>query len=55
LNESEDGEMGFLLFLAVLGLGVIAFLLYRIDDKLQAIGDMMNKAIKSEEQKRLSD
>jgi len=43
--------MTFLLLLAVLGIG---FLLYRIDAKLQAIGDMMNEAAKSEEPKRLN-
>ena len=43
--------MTFLLLLAVLGIG---FLLYRIDGKLQAIGDMMNEATKSEEPRRLN-
>ncbi len=41
-------------FLAVIGLGLIAWLLYKIDAKLQAIGDMMNEAIKSEEPRRLN-
>ena len=41
-------------FLAVIGLGLIAWLLYRIDSKLQAIGDMMNEAAKSEEPRRLN-
>jgi hypothetical protein len=47
--------MGFLLLLAIVGIGVIAWLLFKIDDKLQAIGDMMNDAVKSEERRRLSD
>ncbi len=47
--------MAILLFLAVVALGVIAWLLFKIDAKLQAIGDMMNEAAKSEEPKRLSD
>ena len=51
LNVLEDGKMTFLLLLAVLGIG---FLLYRIDGKLQAIGDMMNEAAKSEEPRRLN-
>ena len=36
--------MGFLLLLAVVALlGAIAWLLFRIDAKLQAIGDMIHK------------
>ena len=46
--------MGFLLLLAVIALGVIAWLLFKIDAKLQAIGDMMNDATKSEEPRRLN-
>ena len=46
--------MGFLLLLAVVALGVIVWLLFKIDAKLQAIGDMMNDATKSEEPKRLN-
>ncbi|NQU72352.1 MAG: hypothetical protein HQ514_17505 [Rhodospirillales bacterium] len=46
--------MGFLLFLAVVALGVIAWLLFKIDAKLQSIGDMMNEATKSEEPRRLN-
>ena len=45
--------MTFLLLLAVLLLVVVALLLYRIDDKLQSIGDMMHEASKSEEPRRL--
>ncbi len=47
--------MGFLFFLAVVALGAMAWLLYRIDTKLQAIGDMINEASKSEEPRRLTD
>ncbi len=47
--------MGFLLFLTVVGLGVIAWLWYKIDAKLQAIGDMIHDASKPEEQRRLTD
>ncbi len=45
--------MGFLLLLAVLG--VIAWLLFRIDAKLQAIGDMIHNASRPEERGRLTD
>ncbi len=51
----EVGEMGFLLFLAVAALGAIAWLLFRIDTKLQAIGDMIHDASRPEEQRRLTD
>ncbi len=47
--------MGFLLLLAVVALGTIAWLLFKIDAKLQAIGDMIHDASKSEEQRRLTD
>ncbi len=47
--------MGFLLFLTVVALGVIAWLLYKIDAKLQAIGDMIHDASKPEERRRLTD
>ena len=47
--------MGFLLFLAVVALGVIAWLLFRIDAKLQAIGDMIQDASRPEERRRLTD
>ncbi len=35
--------MGFLLFLAVVALGVMMWLLFRIDTKLQSIGDMISR------------
>jgi hypothetical protein len=47
--------MGFLLFLAVIALGTIAWLLFRIDAKLQAIGDMIHDASRPEERGRLTD
>ncbi len=47
--------MWFLLFLAVVALGTIVWLLFRIDAKLQAIGDMIHEASRPEEQKRLTD
>jgi hypothetical protein len=47
--------MGFLLFLTVVALGVIAWLLYKIDAKLQAIGDMIHDASKPEKRRRLTD
>ncbi len=47
--------MGFLLFLAVAALGAIAWLLFRIDTKLQAIGNMIHAASRPEEQRRLTD
>ncbi len=47
--------MGLLLFLAVIALGAIAWLLFRIDTKLQAIGDMIHDASKPEEPRRLTD
>ncbi len=47
--------MGFLLFLAVVALGAIAWLLFRIDTKLQAIGNMIHDASRPEEQRRLTD
>ncbi len=46
--------MGFLLILAVVALGAIAWLLFRIDAKLQAIGDMIHDASRPEGQRRLS-
>ncbi len=46
--------MGFLLFLAVGALGAIAWLLFRIDTKFQAIGDMIHDANRPEEQPRLA-
>jgi len=47
--------MGFLFFLAVVALGVIAWLLFRIDTKLQAIGNMIHNANSPEEPWRLTD
>ncbi len=47
--------MGFLLFLAVIALGAIAWLLFRIDTKLQAIGDMIHDASRPEDRRRLTD
>ncbi len=47
--------MGFLLFLAVVALGAIVWLLFRIDAKLQSIGDMVHDASKSNEPRRLTD
>jgi len=47
--------MGFLLLLVVGGLGTIAWLLFRIDAKLQAIGDMIHDASRPEERRRLTD
>ncbi len=47
--------MGFLLFLVVIALGAIAWLLFKIDAKLQAIGDMIHNASRPEERRRLTD
>ncbi len=47
--------MGFLFFLQVVALGAMVWLLYKIDNKLQAIGDMINDASKPEEPRRLTD
>ncbi len=47
--------MGFLLFLAVVALGAIVWFLFKIDTKLQSIGDMIHDASKSEEPKRLTE
>jgi hypothetical protein len=47
--------MGFLLFLAVVALGTIAWLLFKIDAKLQAIGDMIHNASRPEERRQLTD
>jgi hypothetical protein len=47
--------MGSLLLLAVVALGVIAWLLFKIDAKLQAIGDMIHNASRPEERGRLTD
>ena len=47
--------MGFLLFLAVVALGAITWLLFRIDAKLQSIGDMIHDASRLEVPRRLTD
>ena len=47
--------MGFLFFLAIIALGAITWLLFKIDAKLQSIGDMIHDASKSEEPRRLTD
>jgi len=47
--------MWFLLLLVVVTLGVIAWLLFRIDAKLQAIGDMIHNANKPEVQRLMTD
>ncbi len=47
--------MGFLLLLVVVALGAIAWLLFRIDAKLQAIGDMIHEANRPEVQRLLTD
>ncbi len=47
--------MGFLLLLVVAALGAIAWLLFRIDAKLQAIGDMIHDANKPEVQRLMTD
>ncbi len=41
-------------FILAIILGVIAWLLFRIDNKLQRIGDMIHDANKPEESKRLN-
>ena len=43
--------MGFLLLLVVVALGAIAWLLFKIDIKLQAIGNMIHDANRPEEQR----
>jgi len=47
--------MGFLLLLVVVALGAIAWLLFRIDAKLQAIGNMIHDANKPEVQRLMTD
>ncbi len=47
--------MWFLPFLAVVALGAIAWLLFRIDAKLQAIGNMIHDASRPEERQQLTD
>ncbi len=47
--------MGFLLFLAVVALGAITWLMFKIDTKLQSIGDRIHDASNPEEPRRLTD
>ena len=47
--------MGLLLILAVIALGAIVWFLFKIDSKLQAIGDMIHEASKPEERRRLTE
>ena len=47
--------MGFLLVLVVVALGAIAWLLFKIDIKLQAIGNMIHDANNPEEQRLMTD
>ena len=47
--------MGFFVFLGVVALGAMVWLLFKIDAKLQSIGDMIHDAGKSEEPRRLTD
>ncbi len=47
--------MGILLLLAVVALGVIAWLLFKIDAKLKAIGNMIHDANKPEVQRLMTD
>ncbi len=47
--------MGFMLFLEIVALAAMVWFLYRIDSKLQAIGDMINEARRHEAPRRLTD
>ncbi len=47
--------MVFMLFLEFVALAAMVWFLYRIDSKLQAIGDMINEASKPGEPRRLTD
>ncbi len=47
--------MGFMLFLGFVALTAMVWLLFRIDSKLQAIGDMINEVNKAGEPRRLTD
>ena len=47
--------MGFMLFLEFVALAAMVWLLFRIDSKLRAIGDMINEAGKPGEPRRLTD
>ena len=42
-------------FLEFVAFAAMVWLLFRIDSKLQSIGDMINDASKSEEPRRLTD
>ncbi len=44
-----------MLLLEFVALAAIVWLLFRIDSKLQSIGDMISDASKSEEPRRLTD
>ncbi len=54
-SDLEDGEMGFMLFLEIVALGTRVWLLYKIDNKLQAIGDMISVARKPAYPRLLTD
>ena len=54
-RDLEDGEMGIVLFLEIVALGTMVWLLYKIDNKLQAIGDMISVASKPADPRRLTD
>ncbi len=47
--------MGFFVFLEVVALGAMVWLLFKIDAKLQSIGDMIHETIKAQEPRRLTD
>ncbi len=47
--------MGFMLFREFVALAAMVWLLFRIDSKLQAIGDMINEASRPWEPRRLTD
>ncbi len=44
-----------MLFLEIVALGTMVWLLYKIDNKLQAIGDMISVASKPADPRRLTD
>ncbi len=47
--------MGFMLFLEFVALAAMVWFLFRIDSKLQAIGDMISEASKPGTPRRLTD
>ncbi len=47
--------MGLMLFLEIVVLGAMVWLLFKIDAKLQSIGNMINYAVKAQEPLRLTD